>query len=423
MRSPFRLLTARMSSLQREIKNGWSHVSAAPADPILGLTQLFLNDKNPSKVNLGVGAYRDENGKPWVLPSVRMAEASRFNFNEQRVKDEVSYEYIPIEGIPGFVENAVKLAYSPDIAASKAIAAVQSVSGTGALRIAAEWLKRFYDRDIFIPAQSWANHNGIMTSANLNVKTYRYWDKTSLGLDFRSMLEDIQNAEDGSIILLHACAHNPTGCDPTQDEWKEMEQVIRKKKQLVLFDMAYQGFASGDTDEDAWAVRYFINQGHSIMLCQSFAKNMGLYGQRVGTFSFICSSEEEKRKCISQVKRIIRSMYSSPPRFGAEIAKHIFENQAVREQWLNDVKAMANRVHAMRIQLYNLLKEKHNIEWKHITLQKGMFAYTGLTETQVKALADQHHIYMTSDGRASIPGLNASNVEYVADCFAAVVKQ
>jgi aspartate aminotransferase len=234
----------------------------------------------------------------------------------------------------------------------------------------------------------------------------------------------VQNAPEGSIILLHACAHNPTGVDPTPAQWKEISDVVKEKKLFPFFDMAYQGFASGNTTKDAFAVRHFVEQGHQIALSQSFAKNMGLYGERVGAFSLVTANPEEKARVESQLKIIIRPMYSNPPLHGARIANAILANKDLYMEWESEVELMANRIITMRDRLYELLTSTHNTpgEWGHIKSQIGMFSFTGLTPTQTKALADKAHIYMTADGRISMAGLNGGNIDYFAESVSKAVK-
>ncbi|ORY28002.1 putative aspartate transaminase [Naematelia encephala] len=400
--------------------NFWADVKQGPPDPILGVQESFNKDSSKHKVNLGVGAYRDENGKPYVLDSILKAEDI---LHEQR-KDK---EYLPITGAGEFCKLASELAYGKDSKPLKEgrVAVAQSISGTGALRIATGFLSMFYSgpKTILLPDPTWGNHIPVAEQVGIKVVRYRYFDKKTVGLDFEGMKADIEKAEPGSIVLLHACAQNPTGIDPTQEQWKELSEVVKKKKHLALFDMAYQGFASGDIIRDAFAVRYFVEQGHQIILCQSFAKNLGIYGERAGTFSMICSSTEEKDRVLSQVKRVIRPLYSSPPLHGAQLVATILGTPALYEQWLGEVKKMADRIIAMREKLYNLLVElKTPGDWGHIKSQIGMFSFTGLTPEQVAELAESAHIYMTKDGRISMAGLNDGNIQYFAESMSKVVK-
>ncbi|KAL4946995.1 pyridoxal phosphate-dependent transferase [Aspergillus filifer] len=391
----------------------WANVPQGPPDAILGITEAFKADSFNEKINLGVGAYRDDQGKPFVLPSVRAAEdkvvASRFD-----------KEYAGITGIPAFTKAAAQLAYGADSPVLKEdrLVITQSISGTGALRIGGAFLQRFYPgaKKIYLPTPSWANHNAVFKDAGLEVEKYRYYNKDTIGLDFEGLIEDLKAAPANSIILLHACAHNPTGVDPTQDQWRKISDVVKEKGHFAFFDMAYQGFASGNADQDAFAPRHFVEQGHNIALCQSFAKNMGLYGERVGAFSLVTESAEEKKRVDSQIKILVRPMYSNPPVHGARIASTIMNDPALNQQWLGEVKGMADRIIEMRALLKKNLEDlgsKH--DWSHITSQIGMFAYTGLKPEQMEALAKEHSVYATKDGRISVAGITSGNVKRLAE--------
>ncbi|KAI0043210.1 hypothetical protein FA95DRAFT_1498927 [Auriscalpium vulgare] len=416
-----RTRTLARGSIALRAVSTWSSVPAGPPDPILGVSEAFKADKDPRKINLGVGAYRDENGKPYVLSSVKKAEESIRASNPDK-------EYLPITGLPEFTKNAAKLAYGEDSAPVKAgtIAVTQSISGTGALRIGGAFLGRFYPhaKVIYLPVPSWGNHTPIFRDSGLEVRGYRYFDKKTVGLDFEGLKEDLRNAPEKAIVLLHACAHNPTGVDPTPAQWQEISDIVKERQLFPFFDMAYQGFASGSTDRDAFAVRHFVKEGHQIALSQSFAKNMGLYGERVGAFSLITADAEEKARVDSQLKIVIRPMYSNPPLHGAQIANTILSTPALYHEWESEVKGMAERIISMRERLYNELTHTHKTpgEWSHIKSQIGMFSFTGLSEAQSVGLAEKAHIYLTKDGRISMAGLNGSNIDYFAESVARAVK-
>ncbi|KAI9149159.1 Aspartate aminotransferase [Paramyrothecium foliicola] len=380
---------------------------------ILGITEAFKADSFEKKINLGVGAYRDDSGKPYVLPSVREAE-------RKVVEANLNKEYAGITGVPEFPALAAKLAYGADSPVLDRIAITQTISGTGALRIGAAFLERFYsgDKKIFIPTPSWANHKAVFTDAGLKVEQYRYYNKDTIGLDFEGLVADLKSAPLGSVFLFHACAHNPTGVDPTQEQWKEISQIVKEKGHFAFFDMAYQGFASGDTNKDAFAVRHFVEQGHQIALCQSFAKNMGLYGERVGAFSLLCADAAEKRRVDSQLKILIRPLYSNPPIHGARIATEILKDPKLNEQWLAEVKGMADRIITMRALLKeNLEKLGSKHDWSHITNQIGMFAYTGMNAAEMERLAKEYSVYATKDGRISVAGITSDNVGRLAEAI------
>jgi aspartate aminotransferase len=381
----------------------------------------------------GVGAYRDDQGKPFVLPSVKQAE-------KKIVDSGLNKEYAGITGVPEFTKAAALLAYGPDSSAIKEdrIAITQSISGTGALRIGGAFLERFYPgaKTIYIPNPSWANHAAVFKDSGLKVEKYRYYNKDTIGLDFDGLIADIKAFPKGSIVLLHACAHNPTGVDPTPDQWKAISTAMKEGGHYSFFDMAYQGFASGNTDHDAFALRHFIAEGHNPCLAQSFAKNMGLYGERVGAFSIVTASSEEKKRVDSQIKILVRPLYSNPPIHGARIAAEVLNNSALNKQWLGEVKDMADRIITMRALLKeNLEKLGSKRDWSHITSQIGMFAYTGLDAGQMDKLAQdvsfsistsicpwdykltemQSSVYATKDGRISVAGITSGNVKRLAE--------
>ena len=401
----------------------WAAVPLGPPDAILGITEAFKADNSTAKINLGVGAYRDDGGKPYVLECIRKAEARL----GERFPDK---EYTGIAGVPEFTQLSARLAFGEDCAAIREgrLVVGQSISGTGALRLGADFLSRFYrptsdSRPVYLPTPTWGNHGAIFKDAHLEVRNYRYFDRTTNGLDLAGMLEDLQAAPEQSIILLHACAHNPTGVDPRPEEWKLIEERIRSKGHFVFFDMAYQGFASGLPEKDAWAIRHFIEAGHQPIVAQSFAKNMGLYGERAGTVSIFCRSADERARVESQLKILIRPMYSSPPIHGARLVATVLGDAELRGLWLREVKMMADRIMEMRTTLRAELEALGSAgPWNHITDQIGMFCYTGLKPDQVERLTREFHVYLTKDGRISIAGINSSNVKYLARAIHEVTK-
>ncbi|KAI9898196.1 hypothetical protein N3K66_006556 [Trichothecium roseum] len=390
----------------------WGNIPKGPP-AILGITEAWKADPNEKKINLGVGAYRDDAGKPYVLPSVREAEKTI-------VEKKMNKEYAGITGVPEFPKAAVKLAYGADSPALDRIASTQAISGTGALRVGAEFLHRWYsgEKVIRIPTPSWANHKAIFKDSRIKVEEYRYYNKDTIGLDFEGMIADLRDAPPGSVFLFHACAHNPTGVDPTPEQWKEISKVCTDMGHMPFFDMAYQGFASGDADRDAFPIRQFIQDGHKFLLSQSFAKNMGLYGERAGVFSVVGEDAEEAGRLESQLKIIIRPMYSNPPIHGARIASEILNNPALYKQWKGEVKEMADRIISMRSALRdNLQKLGSKHDWSHITNQIGMFAYTGLKPEEMDKLSKEHSVYATKDGRISVAGITSENVGRLAEAI------
>jgi len=374
----------------------------------LGLTEAYKKDTFAKKINLGVGAYRDDNGKPYVLPSVREAE--------QRIVDaKMDHEYAGIGGIKEFVDHSMKFAYG-DLPLNR-VCGVQTLSGTGAGRIAGEFFARFVKgAQFYMPSPTWANHTPMFKDAGLKLASYRYYNPATCGLDFEGMLQDIQAAPNGSIFLLHACAHNPTGVDPSMEQWAQISKAMKEKSHVVFFDMAYQGFASGDPEKDAGAVRLFVKDGHNITLAQSYAKNFGLYGERVGCLSVVGESEEEMKRIESQLKIIIRPMYSNPPVYGGRIVSTILKDSKLHSQWFTECRGMADRIITMRKSLKECLaKAGSKRNWDHVTNQIGMFCYTGMSGDNVARLKEEFHIYLTKDARISMAGVTSKNVEYLAE--------
>ncbi|GMI45081.1 hypothetical protein TrCOL_g6549 [Triparma columacea] len=382
-----------------------------PPDPIIGLNDAFKNDTNPNKVNVGVGAYRDDLGSPYVLPVVRKAESLVSSSG-------LDHEYAGIAGEQEFVDLAMEFAYGDDCVKIKEgkVKGVQTLSGTGGLRVMGEFLAKFgKHKHIYVPDPTWGNHIPIMQNCGLEVKKYRYYDAGNSGLDFSGLVEDMEKAPEGSCFLLHACAHNPTGMDPTESQWSEISKVIKEKGHFPFFDCAYQGFASGNAPKDAWSIRKFVSDGHELALVQSFSKNFGLYGQRVGCLSWVAGSEEEAKRVESQMKIVIRPSYSNPPRHGARIVATILRDEGMTKEFVDQCKGMADRIGGMRTALRSSLEDAGSTrDWSHVTSQIGMFAYSGLSKEQVERMRDEFSVYGTLDGRISMAGVTKGNVEYIA---------
>lgn len=398
----------------------WSHVEMGPPDPILGVTEAFKRDSNPKKMNLGVGAYRDDEGKPYVLPSVLKAE-------EMLLSKKQDKEYLPISGSADFCDAAARLAFGDNspVIRNKLNTTVQGISGTGSLTIGAYFINQFFsgNKEVYMPTPTWGNHIPLFKRAGFTVKQYRYYDPQTCGFDFSGALQDMAKIPENSVVLLHACAHNPTGVDPKLEQWKEISKIIKSRKLFPFLDMAYQGFATGDIDRDAAAVRLFAEDGHGFAVSQSFAKNMGLYGERIGAFTMVCGSKEEADRVMSQIKIIVRPMYSNPPIHGARLAQLILTDPELRSQWLKDVKGMADRIITMRTRLRDGLKREGSTKnWQHITEQIGMFCYTGMTQDQVARMIKEFSIYLTKDGRISVAGISSKNVDYLAHAMHQVTK-
>ncbi|KAI9276406.1 aspartate aminotransferase [Sporodiniella umbellata] len=405
----------------RAFVSTWSNVPQGPPDAILGVSEAYKKDTAPQKMNLGVGAYRDDGGKPYVLTSVKKAE-------KMMTEKNLDKEYAGITGLPAFTKSAGALAYGEDSALIKEdrLAIAQSISGTGALRMGAEFFNAWYPhaKNVIVPNPTWGNHIPIMKNAGLSLEKYTYFDKSTNGLNIDGMLEDIKKAPKNTIVLLHACAHNPTGVDPTKEQWDQISQVMKEREHFAFFDMAYQGFASGDCTRDAYALRKFVSEGHNVVLAQSFAKNMGLYGERVGSFSIACADAQEKARVDSQLKIIIRPMYSNPPIHGAHIVSTVLNTPDLKQEWLGEVKHMADRIITMREKLRGHLENDFGSKksWRHITDQIGMFCFSGMTPQQVDKIKSDWHVYLTQDGRISMAGISSSNVKYLAEAIHNVTK-
>jgi len=416
----FRLLRTNSIKLVGS-RNLWQFVPLAPPDPILGLTEAFKRDSAKTKVLLGAGTYRDDDGKPLVLDCVHEAERRILN-------NKSNHEYAGIDGIEEFTKLAIRFAYGEDssVLRENRVAAVQTLSGTGACRLAGEFFGKFLGKNypIYLPNPTWGNHIPIMQNSGLDVRKYRFYDPLTCGLNLNGMLEDIVNAPEKSIFLFHACAHNPTGVDPTHEQWREISNVVKNRNHISFFDCAYQGFASGNADVDAFSLRHFVSEGHNIILAQSFAKNFGLYGERVGALSFVCHDLTEAERVKSQLKILIRPMYSNPPIYGAKIVQTILSDPELTNQWKVECEGMANRIKQMRFLLKSALEQLGSRRnWQHLTDQIGMFCFTGLTPEQVDLIREKHHIYCTRDGRISVSGINTKNVEYIARAIHDITSQ
>ncbi|KAI9146434.1 pyridoxal phosphate-dependent transferase [Paraphysoderma sedebokerense] len=400
----------------------FAEVPLAPPDAIFHLTASFKADTHPQKINVGVGAYRTEEGKPWVLPVVRKAE--------QIIANDMGldHEYLPIEGLKSFTDASAKLILGKDspVLKEQRYAAIQSISGTGAVRLGAEFLSRFKkDANVYISNPTWANHRAIFLDAGFKtVENYTYYHPGTRGLDLDGFLSSMKSAPNGSIFVIHACAHNPTGVDPTPEQWVQIADVIEEKGHFPFFDCAYQGFASGDVDKDAHSVRYFAHERNmELFVAQSYAKNFGLYGERCGCLTVVARNPELANHVKSQVQKIQRAMISNPPAYGARIVSTVMNDPTLYNEWLDNLRTMSHRIIKMREMLFEALQKLGTPgTWNHIIDQIGMFSYTGLTATQSKAMIEKYHIYLTDNGRISMAGLTTKNVQYFAESMDWVVR-
>mmetsp|Transcript_18753 Transcript_18753/g.36742 ORF Transcript_18753/g.36742 Transcript_18753/m.36742 type:complete len:404 (+) Transcript_18753:184-1395(+) len=394
-------------------------IEQGPPDAILGVVARFRADKSADRVNVSVGAYRDGQGKPVVLNVVHKAEKMLI---EDKTRNK---EYLPIAGDGVFCQATKEFCFGKDSKAVKEdrIATIQALSGTGALRVGAEFLNtHFPGTKVYIPDPTWGNHFKIFGNAGLETAKYTYLDTATRGLDFDGLMKDLGEAPPGSVVILHVCAHNPTGVDPTEEQWQKIANLCAERQLMPFFDSAYQGFASGDVDKDAFAVRLFESQGHQMMVAQSYSKNMGLYGERIGALNVVCPSAQAAVRVISQLELVARAMYSNPPKHGAAIASLILTDPELHKEWRVELKAIVDRILDMRKGLREALEASGAPgDWSFITEQIGMFTYTGLSAEQVASMEEKYHIYMPSNGRISVAGLTSDKIDYVAEAIRSVL--
>jgi aromatic-amino-acid transaminase len=395
----------------------FSAVEMAPRDPILGLNEAFNADTRTTKVNLGVGVYCNEEGRIPLLRAVIEAETIR-------AAQHASRGYLPIDGIAAYDQAVQKLLFdndSPLIAAGR-IVTTQAVGGTGALKIGADFLKQLLPNAVVaISDPSWENHRALFETAGFPVQNYRYYDAASHDVNRAGMLEDLNALPNGSIVILHACCHNPTGVDLTPADWNNVLEVVKAKGHVPFLDMAYQGFGDG-IDEDAAAVRLFAESGLTFFVSSSFSKSFSLYGERVGALSIVSESKEESARVLSQVKRVIRTNYSNPPTHGASIVAAVLNSPELRAQWEAELAEMRLRIRGMREQMVALLAEKApQRDFSFVGRQRGMFSYSGLTTEQVHRLRNEFGIYALDTGRICVAALNQSNIKAVTDAIVQVI--
>jgi aromatic-amino-acid transaminase len=396
----------------------FSGIEQAPPDPILGLTEAFNADTNSKKVNLGVGVYQDAAGKVPVLKTVRAAEAKWY-------EQENSKSYLPIDGVPAYnkaVQNLLFGADSPVTAAGRAVT-VQSLGGTGALKLGADFLKRFFpNSSVYISQPSWENHRQLFEAAGFKVENYPYYDAKTFGLDFEGMLAGIKKLPAGSIVLLHACCHNPTGVDLSKEQWKAVVEAFKSSDLIPFIDFAYQGFGEG-IDQDAYAVRLFAAEGIPCLISSSFSKSLSLYRERVGAMTILTANAEEAKRVLSQMKRVIRTNYSSPSSHGGQVAALILSDPQLRAEWDLEVAEMRNRIKQMRTLFVQTLAGKGvKQDFSFITRQNGMFSYTGLSKENVHRLRSEYSLYIVDSGRICLAAMNEKNLPAVCEAIAAVLK-
>lgn len=396
----------------------FSSVEMAPRDPILGLTEAFNADTRTTKVNLGVGVYYDDAGKLPLLRAVRTAE-------EARMKNAPPRGYQPIEGAPAYNKAVQDLLFGQGAAltADGRVVTAQALGGTGALKIGADFLKRLLPQaKVYISDPSWENHRALFEAAGFEVDVYPYFDADTRGVRFDAMMAHLKALPANQIVLLHACCHNPTGADLTDAQWAEVVEVCKSRNLVPFLDMAYQGFADG-IDQDAVAVRQFVQSGLSFVISSSFSKSFSLYGERVGALSIVTASKDESARVLSQLKRTIRTNYSNPPTHGGAVVASVLATPELRTMWEQELGEMRERIRAMRTGLVDKLSARGVArDFSFVVRQRGMFSYTGLTVAQVDRLRDEFGIYAVSTGRICLAALNSKNIDYVADSLAIILK-
>jgi aromatic-amino-acid transaminase len=392
-------------------------VELAPRDPILGLAEQFITDTNPKKVNLGVGVYYDDNGK---LPLLRcVAEAERRLQEAPKPRG-----YLPIDGIAAYDKAVQGLVFGADspVVTSGRVATIQGLGGTGGLKVGADFLKKLNPAaGVYISDPSWENHRALFEGAGFKVSSYPYYDAAARGINFSGMLAALDAAPEGTVVVLHACCHNPTGYDITVEQWKQVIDVVSSRKLVPFLDMAYQGFGDGIA-EDGAAVALFVESGIDFFVATSFSKSFSLYGERVGALSVVCENKEEAARVLSQLKRVIRANYSNPPTHGATVVTNVLTDPALRAMWEEELAGMRARIKTMRSALVKHLKAAgvtENVDF--ITRQRGMFSYSGLEKAQMERLRNEFGVYGVDSGRICVAALNTGNLKYVAESMAAVM--
>lgn len=393
------------------------NIEMAPRDPILGITEAFQADTNPKKVNLGVGVYTDDQGKVPLLKSVQEAE-------RQLVANASPRGYLPIDGLAAYDKLVQELVFGAGSAAvlGGRIASVQALGGTGGLRIGADFLKRFSpNSQVLISNPSWENHRALFEAADFTVGTYAYYDAASHGVDFSGMLDDLKKAPAGTVVVLHACCHNPSGVDLTDAQWGQVIEAISAGALIPFLDLAYQGF-SRSISEDGAVIKRFVEAGGPVLVSNSFSKSFSLYGERIGAFHLVASSKDEAGRALSQIKRIIRTNYSNPPMHGARMVAAVLASPELRLMWETELSGMRDRIKAMRTAFVTQLKSKApGRDFSFVEHQNGMFSFSGLSKPQVERLRNEFSVYAVDSGRICVAALNTGNLETVVNAVSAVL--
>ena len=396
----------------------FTHIPTYPGDPILSLMERFQQDDRADKVSLSIGIYFDNAGRLPVLDSVRQAETALLESIGPR-------PYLPMEGLAGFRSAVQRLLFGAEHAAltSGRVATIQTLGGSGGLKVGADFLRRYFPQaGMWVSDPTWDNHRAIFEGAGIAVNTYPYYDAATGGLRFDDMLTTLQSLPPQSIVLLHASCHNPTGVDLSKAQWQTLIPVLRERELIPFIDIAYQGFGDG-LDEDAYALRALADAGLQFFVANSFSKNFSLYGERCGGLSVVCVDRNDAETVLGQLKATVRRNYSTPPTHGAKIVTKVLEDPQLFAQWTQETKVMRQRIRAMREALYAILNEKFQgqRDFGYLLTQRGMFSYTGLSESQVNRLLEEHAVYLVGSGRMCLSGLTIGNVEHVAEAMAAVL--
>jgi aspartate aminotransferase len=390
----------------------------APADPILGLTEAFRRDTNPHKVNLGVGIFMDAHGKTPTLAAVRAAEA-------RLLEKDAPKTYLPIPGDATYGAAVRELLFGAgsEVVTQNRARTAHTPGGTGALRVAGDFLRAVLGKKrIFLSDPTWANHNKVFAAAGLEIATYPYYDAATRGLDFEGMRAALAKLGPDDVVLLHGCCHNPTGVDPTPEQWAALADVWAERGFVALFDLAYQGFGQG-LEEDVVAVRAFAARGRELLVCSSYSKNFGLYNERVGALTLVAGDDGAAERAFSHVKATVRANYSNPPMHGAALVSTILGDAALRAQWEEELTGMRRRIRTMREALVQGLKAQGVAQdFSFLTQQNGMFSYTGLTAAQVDALRERFAVYVVRSGRINVAGITEQNLPYLCEAIAAVLR-
>jgi aromatic-amino-acid transaminase len=392
-------------------------IEMAPKDPILGVTEAYVADTNPKKVNLGVGIYTDDNGKVPVLECVRKAE-------QKLVETALPRGYLPIDGLATYDKATQQALFGADSEPVKSgrVVTVQTLGGTGGLKVGGDFLRRFNPgAELYISDPSWENHRALFEYAGYNVKTYPYYDAATNGVKFKDMLAALNAMPKGSVVVLHACCHNPTGIDLTPAQWEQVLAAVKQRELVPFLDLAYQGFADG-LDADAAVVRKFATELPAVFVSSSYSKSMSLYGERVGALSIVTRDKDEAARTLSQLKRVIRTNYSNPPTHGGQAVAMVLTDPELRALWEKELGAMRDRIKVMRKSLVDKVRQQRaDFDFGFIVDQRGMFSYSGLTKAQVAKLREKYSIYALDSGRICVAALNSKNVDYVAQAIADVL--